>query len=345
MELPELTDAAQVKALLDDERYVDQFTLAYIQMCIVIYQTNPGDIMHIAKHIANPKCVTPLTGCRWECRWGPTYDKYQGNLAIIATAVRIKDDQPMLNVVMIRATDLVDKMLTFSSFGDLEEIKEDFGIGTQVCVPWLPASSSARLSAGSKLGFDVVSSLIEDGVTIYDYLGASLTGPPEKRPAIIVAGHSLGGCLTSVIAPWLATTFSDMTPPPHVAATSFAGPSAGNQAYADYAKGAVNSFHRYYNTLDSIPNWWADLPANNIIFERDGMETPLWMRLINKGLAATIPAYTQPQDDRPIKGVFDLTMDWYAQFAHQHHAETYLALLTGKPTTSGVDCETAGTRS
>ncbi len=339
MELPELTDAAQVKALLDDERYVSQFTLACLQMCIVIYQTNPADIILIANHIANPKCVKPLNGCRWECRWGPTWDEVQGNLAIIATAVRIKDGAPLLNVVMIRATDLVDKMLTFSSFGDLEEIREDFGIGTQVPVPWLPASSLARLSAGSKLGFDVVSSLIEDGVTIDDYLAASLTGPPEKRPAIIVAGHSLGGCLTSVIAPWLATRLGNMVPPPHIAATSFAGPSAGNAAYAEYATCAVNSFHRYYNTLDSIPNWWADLPANNIIFERDCMETPLWMQLVNKGLDASIPAYAQPKDDRPIKGVFDLTMDWYAQFAHQHHAETYLSLLTGKPIPAGGDCE------
>lgn len=341
MELPELTDAAQVQALLSNEQYVDRFTLAYIQLCIVAYQTDPTKIAQIPKNIADPKMVTPLTGCRWVCNWGPVYDYDESNLAVIATAVRISDNTPLLNVVVIRGTDLIEKAFKYHDLGDFVQLVEDLGVGTQVRVPWLPFNSTERIAKGTHWGFEIVAGFKGAGnATIRDYLAGTLSGPPQSRPAIIITGHSLGGCVTSVVAPWLADSFKNMVPQPHVAATTFAGPTAGNPDYARYVTATVDSFSRYCNTLDFAPNWWSNLEGNNSIYLPYGLRTPDWLVDADNILRDIIPVYGQPETTRPIKGIFAKDLSWYGEAAHQHHAATYLALLTGKTPPVDANCET-----
>lgn len=345
MTLPELADCDQVRTLLGDPRHTDMFTLAYLELCVAIYQTAPDDIEGIRATIESPNHVAPFGGCRWDCRWGPSYDADQANLAVIATAVRIADGKPLLNVVVIRGTDMIDKLVKYRDWGDLEQIAEDLLVGDQLPVPWLSPDDPAKLSVGSVLGWSSIYQLTHNGATIRAFLAESLTGPPQDRPTIAVTGHSLGGCLTSVMAPWLASEFWGLSPRPLINATSFAGPSAGNPPYAKYATSKLASFRRYYNTLDVIPNWWARVRANDSIYARFGLATPGWIIDLNDWFASEIPEYAQPGTGYQVLGAFkksadegnaphqppcpEKDLDWYQEAAYQHHATTYLELLSG----------------
>jgi Lipase (class 3) len=80
---------------------------------------------------------------------------------------------------------------------------------------------------------------------------------------VFVTGHSLGGCLASVLAPALAYQLGNAD---NITVYTFAAPSAGNQDFVSYfdrlfstATGAPTAY-RVYNNLDIVPASWASLP-------------------------------------------------------------------------------------
>jgi hypothetical protein len=92
-----------------------------------------------------------------------------------------------------------------------------------------------------------------------------------------VAGHSLGGCLSSTLALALADTEQTGSAPwdpsggSTVSCYSFAGPTAGNATFASYTDQRIgSSLHRYHNTLDIAPSAWneASLALLPFIYSR-----------------------------------------------------------------------------
>jgi triacylglycerol lipase len=99
---------------------------------------------------------------------------------------------------------------------------------------------------------------LHDGTT---GLEAFLTAAPEGTP-MLITGHSLGGCLASVLAPcvanWMGSAFS-------LSVYTIAAPSPGNADFAHYynalftdQSGHSTAF-RFFNNLDVVPNARASL--------------------------------------------------------------------------------------
>ena len=159
--------------------------------------------------------------------------------------------------------------------------------------------------------------------------------PANANVATVVTGHSLGGCLASIVAMWIRVLLL-----PNYQGTiqpiTFAAPTAGNSDFANYYDGLFPQARRFQNTLDVIPLAYYDLDAVSGIYASNMLETPdpVWLGLLGmeKILDIMGASYTQPaQGAQILPGAFlpnDAT-DWYAQALHQHHLATYLALLTG----------------
>ena len=88
-----------------------------------------------------------------------------------------------------------------------------------------------------------------------------LTAAPEGT-AILITGHSLGGCLASALAPCVANWVGSASA---LSVYTIAAPSPGNTEFADYynalftdQSGHSTAF-RFFNSLDVVPNAWASL--------------------------------------------------------------------------------------
>ncbi|MGA2410857.1 MAG: hypothetical protein ABSG46_10785 [Candidatus Binataceae bacterium] len=107
------------------------------------------------------------------------------------------------------------------------------------------------------------------GVTLIELLAALIAERAAKaspKLQIYVTGHSKGGTLSSTLALWLADTQSGAAgnwsnkDEAEIIAYSFAGPTAGDAAFAEHSKNVFGSrCHRIYNAYDIAPMAWSDL--------------------------------------------------------------------------------------
>ena len=82
---------------------------------------------------------------------------------------------------------------------------------------------------------------------------------------LFVTGHSLGGNITSVLTPWIASNVpafgGSMSPlthlPPNLCAMTFAAPTAGNAVFATFLNNNPISYQAFFNSNDVVPNAWA----------------------------------------------------------------------------------------
>jgi triacylglycerol lipase len=318
MALPEITDTDQLQALLADQTRAPDFALIYIELCIAVFETDLGTIL------SNLSTVTPLPGCTWQPGWGPATDADGANLAMVATAFSNRTGRPLLHVVVIRGTDISDKIFSGKVWdGDLKQLAEDLGVGEKVNLPWMPPL--AKIAKGTAEGLASIQGLRPSPTgpqqTLGQFLAGSQTG--SNRPSIAVTGHSLGGCLTSVVAPWLA----NLLPGTPITATSFAGPSAGNVEFTAHLASVIPVFSRYFSTLDVIPNWWASLRVSSSIYDDYDLETPWSLKAADDLIAFCDRNYAQPGTNMPIEGVFQKGHNWFGEAGFQHHAKTYRSLL------------------
>ena len=157
---------------------------------------------------------------------------------------------------------------------------------------------------------------------------------------LVVTGHSLGGCLVSVVAPWLqfALALENITVP--IVPCSFAGPSAGNADFAEYFQNTFGYSMRYHNSLDVAPYAWSNLSAIENIYAPDGLPTPdlAWDAIYAFEGAMELAGvnYAQPSSGNPLTGQFSPGLDWYGEAYLQHHTSTYMALLGGTTVAAGA---------
>jgi hypothetical protein len=211
-------------------------------------------------------------GGPWTLEWGPANNA--GNLVFVALS-----SSTNVYAVAIRGT--VQDDVT----GFFNNILEDFDTLSQV--PWLypQTVTGAQIASGTNIALAQVIAMT-DPVTdlgLLDYLRSVLSGSGAQ---VIVTGHSLGGTLTSVVAPWLADQLPKAGNTGTVAITpyTFAAPSAGNQAFVDnYNKLFPNSY-RGVNTLDIAPMLWAELGSIQNMYQAPGQ----LLSAYNEGLYLTI---------------------------------------------------------
>lgn len=144
------------------------------------------------------------------------------------------------------------------------DLLNDFQVNPQ---PAFPIISGAAIAIGSQDGLNDILALqrTSDGSvkTLQDFL-MNLT----QGSQLLVTGHSLGGNIASVLAPWIAANVpafggnggGEITAlPPGLSTITFAAPTAGNEAFASFLNSQSN-YQANFNANDVISHVWAASP-------------------------------------------------------------------------------------
>ncbi|MEU1506661.1 IPT/TIG domain-containing protein [Kitasatospora sp. NPDC005748] len=277
----------------------------------------------ITLQLADPSLAT---GGTWVLSWvGLSPDN--ANMAYLA----VNTDGSNTFAVVIRGTD-----------ANVTDLLEDLGVGT--VVPFTAVGTPpgpVSVAKGAMEAFTEVVTMTSAGVTLVQALTTALRQAPSN-PTVHVIGHSLGGAIATMVAPYLRTlTWPDGTP--QFSLYTFAAPTAGGTDFATY----VNSLkwqanERYYNAYDLVPQAW-----NNLDEARTWYPDPPGPAA-NEDVKAVIGAiaglpgpnvYAQPGDDMRLNGTYGppgsydpsvvkkSVQDFMGQVAFQHANSTYLRLL------------------
>lgn len=197
--------------------------------------TTPGPEAAILGYInaAIPR-LWPLAGDGhpgWKVVWGPaTYTtrgaRYQDNMMFVAQ--NIANDRQF--VIAVRGT---------NGTATLDWLMEDFDVLQMM--PWPPGSAMTgpldpMISESTSIDLQVVLSLASGTAgagTLLEFLRNQAGTPLE----VCVTGHSLGGCLATTLALYLKEHQAhwDGSGRSIVSAIAFAGPTAGNHAFATHS--------------------------------------------------------------------------------------------------------------
>lgn len=267
------------------------FALCYLMLCQLSYATEndgPAAVKQIIDSLPGmpaPKDA-PVAG-KWALGWGPQVDNDNSNLMYAAEFVDQATNTPVFSAVVIRGTDTEAK-----PSGILTQIIEDLDATDQVIFP-VGNQAGSKIAAGTKTGFDKLMAFTDDSHrTVKQYVGDFLKANPDAP--IVVTGHSLGGCQTTVIALDLALSF----PNAKVVPTTFAGPTAGNAAFAELYREKCPFAPRWFNDIDLVPNAFASLDGVKALWKMCNHPAPDIVPLLIDGfkllLAAKKADYKQP---------------------------------------------------
>jgi triacylglycerol lipase len=285
----------------------------------------------------------------WQAVWQPDA-AIKGNYAYIARHRRTG-----VCVVAIRGSII---SFTWGSFYNWFE--QDFDVFTQV--KWMYPSSpqNPQISQGSSYGLNDLTNLVQTTpggrTTMLEYLLANV----GRNQLLAVTGHSLGGNLATVFAPWLFYQYQEQQPQsvPVFAVYTFAAPTAGNTAFAEAYDAAFPNSWRYHNVLDIIPmasasiREMADLykpspQAREIYAKYDGIKLTLaevihiLADLVPSDYSQTnlkrgsVPLTPDPSSCKPTYPDSEPLLQWFEKAGCEHGHNNYLQLLGATP----VECE------
>jgi triacylglycerol lipase len=300
----------------------DPNVISYLQLCQLSYQS-PKII---------PKAVAALPPLRpggsWQCVWGPAQSPDQSNLAFVA-AYYASPGVPEFAAVAIRGTDVA-----VDAWGVIVQMWEDLDVLDPEPFPWMPPSSGALVAQGTLDGLSAVRQLVDGGKRLLTFLTSFLDEDQNRETRLVVTGHSLGGCLTTVVAPWLQVSLSGQGIGNAIVPVTFAAPTAGNPAFATEYFSSFPASLRYFNSLDIVPLAWESIEAVETVYDAHGLPTP---DMVDVAVDATTDlmellgiTYAQPGQDCELTGRFAPSPPtWYDEAYKQHHTTTYMALLGG----------------
>lgn len=211
-----------------------------------------------------------------------------------------------------------------------ESILEDLDLDL-VNIPWTPnsAPSGAQISTGIATAFGRLLDMEDGGGRkAIDFLNGLGAGNE-----LMVCGHSLGGCLTTVMSLYLKDTLKGWT----IRSAPFAGQTAGTQAFASWYQSTFGSPSRWFNQLDIVPRLWnnASLQSISFLYPCDfGCELAV-ITLVSAAMAAAGDSFFQPGAGTGLPGQLYQTSDhtleqWKDEAESQHH-HAYYMYLTGIP--------------
>jgi hypothetical protein len=154
----------------------------------------------------------------------------------------------------------------------VEWLLQDFQVMRQV--PWTQiapgggAPADALVSEGAELGVRLRLGLVPEagvageGTRLDDFLIGLVDGPKDEC-ALHFTGHSLGGLLAPAVALWLMDDLvssgrGELASRLALDVYSYAAPSAGNGAFADYLCSRLPGLRRYANPIDIATLAWDD---------------------------------------------------------------------------------------
>jgi hypothetical protein len=189
----------------------------------------------------------------WRVVWGPGLSGDRANMLYVAS-----EPSGTQLAVAIRGTNWSFWLNWLENFASLLPL-----VPFTAVLPSIP-SGNPQIATGTNVGVQLLlgteaSTLDGDQVDLTTFLRRS-----GDQAEIFITGHSLGGCLASVVAPSLAQQFGTAK---NLKVYTFAAPSAGNRDFANYYNrlftdaAAASTAYRVLNDLDIVPESWASLPA------------------------------------------------------------------------------------
>ncbi|MGO4725277.1 MULTISPECIES: lipase family protein [unclassified Inquilinus] len=316
----------------------DAASISLLQLCQISYLA-PSSIPG-----AFPLAWPLLGGGDWSLAWGPAQDPAEANLVYVATR-----NAPGPNgltclslAVVVRGTDV-----NVSLQGLWDQIVEDLGADSQQAPPWT-APSDVLISSGTAAALTRIGGMSSGGQSLVDFLAGFYDTAANKQVPMQVTGHSLGGCVTTVVAPWLQAMLGQQGLSPAIVPYTYAGPTAGNQAFADAFHSAYPTARCYQNTLDVVPMAMARLAEIPGIYEDvgPGLLAPVSFAAAIFGYAWWLidcgVSYADIPDSIQLPGTWlapdgnDWLGPWADEAMQQHHTQTYMALLGGTSVTAVV---------
>jgi triacylglycerol lipase len=196
-----------------------------------------------------------------------------------------------------------------------------------------PAVPGALVAGGTLDGLNDIVAFTSGGVAFRTFVESQIA---PSGADVFVTGHSLGGALTTVLAPWLVYHLSQNNGKNTVMPYTYAAPTAGNATFANFYTGLFKSSYHYYNGIDIIPKAWADLLSIKTLYSSPGPACPWELKdtidLALGWLKALKVSYSQPNGTgESLPGVPSPTRDFFAEALDQHDHNYYLKLL-GAPT-------------
>ncbi|MGW6688053.1 lipase family protein [Streptomyces sp. NPDC054961] len=230
--------------------------------------------------------------------------------------------------------------------GTVTDLLEDLDVGTVVPLHLAGMPSPVSVSKGAMKGFTEVVTMNTAGITLTQALTTAL-GQAQPNPTVHVTGHSLGGCIATMVGPYLQT-FTWPDGKPNFELHTFAAPTAGGEEFASYVDSLEwQANERHYNMNDLVPQAWNDLAAAGHWYPSPpGPAADDAVKAVVSTLAG-LPGphvYVQPGKDDQLNNTYEpydpdvvkqSTQDFMGQVAFQHANSTYLGLLGAPDVRSG----------
>ena len=278
---------------------------------------------------------------RQEIVWGPAVHQPDANIAgkpiftSDALAFISRDIDSGEYYVVFRGTNPISADEWYS---------QDFLVQDQV--PWLelspgPAPEDAKVSDGTARAVTMRKELrpepgfAGEDITLAEALIAILEDSPG--PCVMhFTGHSLGGLLAPTMALWLVDKLDesergDLAAKLQFDVYAYAGPTAGNEAFAAYCESRIPRCARYTNDLDIAPRAWSEetmLPLPSLyepLIEMDAVTKSLYDISLDLSRGK---GYTQPFERVAVPGKIVVARgDIYLLEAAYQHSIPYLDIL------------------
>src|SRR5947209_5673405 len=250
----------------------DFFALCYLMLCQLGYtdENNGGKaVAQITTSLPNMPVPSGTVPGKWHLGWGPEVTPDNSNLIYAAEFIAV-DGTPVFSVIVVRGTDTQAQ-----PSGIVVQLIEDIGASTQVPFP-AGNTTGAKIALGTKIGLDILNGFKDStGRTVKQYATAfanTVAGAP-----IVVTGHSLGGCQTTVMAMDISSVVPASS---NIVPTSFAAPTAGNQAFINLYQQKFPFSPRWFNTFDLVPMAFAGLDPMKQLWKQCNRSAPEGFKLV-----------------------------------------------------------------
>lgn len=297
MSSPALEIPDNVKAARLQVQTSDFFALCYLMLCQLSYaaeDNGPEAVKQIRTQL--PKMPVPTQGPvqgQWRLAWGPQIpnDGSNSNLMYAAEFIDSVSKVPVFSAVVIRGTDTQAR-----PSGIVKQIIEDLAADKQISFP-AGNTTGSKIALGSSIGLTTLTNFKDPdtGQLIETYLQGFVTENPDAP--IVVTGHSLGGCQTTVMATYLSTK---LPPETKFVPNSFAAPTAGNSDFIQLYQTSFPFSPRWYNNIDLVPNAFASLAKIRGLWSMCSRPAPFLVKVAVEGLKLVLEianaSYAQQSD-------------------------------------------------
>lgn len=264
----ETLDAARQRVLTSDF-----FALCYLMLCNLAYaDENDGQkaVQQITQSLPDMPVPDGTVPGKWKLGWGPQVTSDNSNLMYTAELIDLQSGSPVFSAVVIRGTDTQAK-----PSGIVKQLVEDLGADKQVLFP-NNNTVGAKIAIGTNGGLSVLNRFVDStNRNVEQYLLDFLKANPAAP--IVVTGHSLGGCQTTVMAMYLSGLLPQGT---KIVPTSFAAPTAGNAAFIQLYEETFAFAPRWFNDIDLVPMAFAGIEGIKQLWAQCDRPAPEALKLV-----------------------------------------------------------------